>query len=180
MEIKSYAPSFGMAFIRPKASQMEDFKNYLMKPKAKFLVETGLRQLRRAQAKNKHFDILYGKDNSFVVIPKSDMAKTMYKDKIITKDMGNKRNIDLVYEEIKFDEKLLNFMDADEFTRFKHNVVNLSKLLKEAVNIFFHPIETLPKNFRYANEVATKQAKTVEKQILKQKTLKYNNNYVIV
>ncbi len=98
MEIRSYTPSsqsFGMAFRKPKADNVEHFSKWLMGKKESKHVERSLEKFIKGQADNKHFDIEYVYDANksprdvVRLIPVSEDAKRLHNIRVYTDGYRN-------------------------------------------------------------------------------------------
>ena len=167
MEIRNNTPSFGMAFKKPSAEQMEAFTNYVTKGRKPKFVEKGIRQVVAEQAGNKHFDIEYHGGDCFSVNAKTEKAESMFGDTIITSENSTSKS---VLEQVE--EKSQNFIRTAEGTsglkQFFLGVKAVYTQLKATVSIIRSPKEILPNALRDAAETATRFEKRVDAQIAKE------------
>lgn len=169
--------SFGMAFKKPTPDQMEQFTNYVSKGRKVKQVQRGIKQIQKEQANNPHFDIVYVTDpahkesNHFSVVPFSEKAKKMFQKRELRHGEGTPSRYSKFQEEFLAESKVLEEKKAGKIRKGIFAIKSIYKFLKTAVYTYTHPVEILPKNLRYANELATSQANAVEKQIAKERII---------
>lgn len=149
-------PSFGMA-LKVRSEDVEAFTKFINGSNyKKNLVENGLKQFAKEQAKNKYADIKYNVNyNSFTVVPKEG-AVARYGERDFTNNGFNPTTLDKVidacdaeYEAVKDQSGLKRFVTAAKLT---------AKSLKATFDTKYRkPQELLPANLqaagRYANKI---------------------------
>lgn len=181
MEIRNIAPnattSFGMALRKPKPDQIEQFTDYVTKGRNINLVKRGIIRVRKEQAGNPHFDIVYRtnpahpEDNIFTVEPISDKAKSMFEKIELLSNVGSQSKAAELRAKGMQDIKIAENDSIGRIRQGLHVLKALCRLVQSKIYIQTHPEDVLPRNLRYANELATSQAKAVEEQLANERAI---------
>lgn len=155
---RSNATSFGMALkVRPE--DVEEFTKFISNSKyKKNLVENGLKQFAKEQAKNKYADIKYDVSwDSFRVVPKEG-AVARYGERDFPKDGYNPTTLDKVIDAC--DAEYNAIKGKSSLKRFVTLTKMAAKSLKAAFDTKYrNPQEFLPANLleagKYANKIKT-------------------------
>lgn len=178
MEVRNNTPSFGMAFIKPKAEDISGFTKQVTKGRRPRLVARGLAQLQKAHAADKYTDIHYLPDaKGFDVIPKTGLdADTR---EIVEGALGGTSRpvypgvslpTRLSKAQEKFNQELetLEKANASKLKQVCVGIKGLFNALKESVRVvLFAPKDTLPATLRVASAEATRVEKEVTQELAK-------------
>lgn len=167
MEIRNNTPSFGMAFIKPKAEEMTQFTAYVTKGKKPKWVKRGLEQLQEKHSKDAYFDLEYSPaGNTIHIKPKTYTAGALLEGKRTTYPVG------LCIPETPYD-KAKRYCDrvsnnGNVFVKFKA----LGRLIKEAFKVrFINKTDVLPANLRAASNDVSKYEKQMIDQIQRERVI---------
>lgn len=178
MEVRNNTPSFGMAFVKPKAEDISGFTKHVTKGRRPRLVARGLAQLQKAHAADKYTDIHYLPDaKGFDVIPKTGLdAGTR---EIVESALGGTSRpvypgvslpTRLSKAQEKFNQELetLEKANASKLKQVCVGIKGLFNALKESVRVvLFAPKDTLPATLRVASAEATRVEKEVTQELAK-------------
>ncbi len=177
MEIRNNTPSFGMALRKPSSEHVHNFAEYVMSSTRPSIAKRGLKQIKREQAKNPHFDMeidsfLSGGRARFSVIPTSEKAKSMYNTAYVsckTEEYATGFDKALAKSQANIDaaEK-----SGSKLRQYWANTVGFIKAIGLLVKtVVFNPKDFLPIDIRYAADVATSRKNAVVTQIAREKAV---------
>ncbi len=178
MEVRNNTPSFGMAFIKPKAEDISGFTKHVTKGRRPRLVARGLAQLQKAHAADKYTDIHYLPDaKGFDVIPKTGLdAGTRG---IVEGALGGTSRpvypgvslptrLSKAQEKFNQELEMLEKANASKLKQVCVGIKGLFNALKESVRVvLFAPKDTLPATLRVASAEATRVEKEVTQELAK-------------
>lgn len=166
----SDSQNFGMAFIRPKDSNV--IKHFyrvrnLKMPNDEY-IERGLRQLEKEHVNDVHFDFMYNEGafpqyfgmDTVVINPKSSIAKNMVQPKVYSASMLADNFVDSAIQEIK-DLKIDEIKSP--FKRFAKYIKARFMMRRLIKQVDANPKLLLPDNLRLADEYVTLQEKNLLK-----------------
>ena len=169
MEIRNNTPSFGMAFIKPKADKMQSFVDYVGAGVPGKRVKKALVSLQKQQASNKHCDIEYLGDGNFGLVPKSNKAKEIYGSNVITIPHDKKYITET--DEIMWRIQGLKQRQNGKLTMFqklKYSVKGLVAAVKDATD----PLRVLPENLQHTAKRAIILEASTDATIAKENAIK--------
>lgn len=179
MEIRNNTPmnstSFGMAFKKPSADQMQNFVEYVGKGVSGKRAKKGLQVLQEQQAGNRHFDIVYGDSNSFSVVPKSEAARRIGSTTLFPSTAKHKSAFDIYGDKIQKRMSEIQAKQGRRLTKWQRAKIIITCMPKAcvlAVKESRNPLAVLPGNLQLAAEKATAAERHVDHVIAKENTIK--------
>lgn len=177
MEVRNNTPSFGMAFIKPKAEDLSGFTKCVIGNRRPKLIARGLTQMQKSHAADRYTDIHYLPDaKGFSVIPKSDSGVDL---SIIEKVMGGTSRpfysntvkptrYSQMQENVSFELDKLEKSNASKLKKALVITKNMCKMLKETARVaIFSPKEMLPASLRAASAEAKRVEAGVSEELAK-------------
>lgn len=167
MEIRNNTPSFGMAFIKPKAEEMTQFTKYVTKGKKPKWVKRGLEQLQEKHSKDIHFDLEYSPEcNTIRIKPNTSRAEVLLDGQRTTYPSG------LCVSETPYDKAARKCEWLRNHGNFFNKLNALGNLIKEAFKVrFINKTDVLPGNLRAASNDVSKYEKQIINQIQRERVI---------
>lgn len=178
MEVRNNTPSFGMAFIKPKAGEISSFTEYVTKGRRPRLVARGLAQVQKAHAADKYTDIHYLPDaKGFSVIPKTGLGldtRAIVEGALggtsrpVYPGVSSPTRLSKVQEKFEQEMEMLEKANASKLKTVYVGVKSILNAFKEAARVvLFAPKDTLPATLRVASAEATRVEKEVTQELAK-------------
>ncbi len=164
MEVRNN-PSFGMAFIKPKAEDIAGFTKYVTRGRRPKMIARGLTQLQKAHANDQYVDIHFLPDaKGFSVIPKvnTPVERTRIESVLggtsrpFYSDTVNPARIDRVAGEVNAELERLEKSGASKLKLSWTAVKGFCRVAKEVVRVIVSPKEILPADLRAASAEAAR------------------------